>query len=383
MTRSLSRSLALLLILALLPWSTPSAAALGSTLKAWLRLGKYRETVATLVATLPEPHGGVWGLAFSPDGRRLAASSPQTGSIPLWDWRRHRVVRRFRKVGDDLESTTALAFSPDGRWLASCTSGSQSAAVQVWNARTGARVARLLGPHGGWNCDAIAFTPNGRSLIRVADFVPHDGHTLVVYDTRTWSIRWGLKTQPFSPNTLALSPHGHWAALGGDTLERSRIGASYFQEQIVLVNLVSHTLTRTIPTFPRAPPRLLYGQLVPVANNPASALAWSPDGTELAVGQWGVDPGGSDAVRIYNVRTGAVVAREPGPLGTWVSALRYTPDGKYLIEAGIRHQVELWDGAHRHLLQVIPHQAWSLAVSPNGHALALGEGRQIQVWHLK
>ena len=114
-----SKPATLLLLLALLPWSPPSAAALGTTLKAWLRLGKYRETVATKVATL-HPHGDIWGLAFSPDGRLLAASSPHTGSVQLWDWRHDRLVRRLQKApGWDIMATTPLAFSPDGRLLAS------------------------------------------------------------------------------------------------------------------------------------------------------------------------------------------------------------------------------------------------------------------------
>ncbi|MHB1530039.1 MAG: hypothetical protein ACYCXT_11555 [Acidiferrobacteraceae bacterium] len=383
MTRSSSRSLTLLLLLMLLPWSTASAATLGTTLKSWLRLGKYRETVATLVATLPEPHGGVWGLAFSPDGRLLAASSPQTGSIPLWDWRRHRVVRRFRDVGSDLTSTTALAFSPDGRWLASCTSGSgaHGAAVRVWNARTGTLIAKLLGPDGGWDCVAIAFTPKGHSLVRITDDFGPKATDFVVYDTRTWTIRWGLHTQPFLPNTLALSPHGHWAALGG-SIPR---GLRPDHQQIKIIDLEHRALVRTIPVpIPTPLPIRINGTLQTPGNATLSgALAWRPGRPEVAVGITGVDPAGSAAVRIYNVRTGALTAWEPGPIATWVTALRYTPDGRYLIEAGIRHQVELWDGAHRHLLQVIPHQAWSVAVSPNGHELALGEGGQIQVWHLK
>ncbi|MHB1530045.1 MAG: WD40 repeat domain-containing protein [Acidiferrobacteraceae bacterium] len=390
MTRSSSRSLTLLLLLMLLPWSTASAATLGTTLKSWLRLGKYRETVATLVATLPEPHGGVWGLAFSPDGRLLAASSPQTGSIPLWDWRRHRVVRRFRKVGSDIMSTTSVAISPNGRWLAYCSQGwskEHGAAVLVWHLRTGAVAARLFGPHGASDCAAIAFTPDGRSLLRVAErLFLTDRDTLTVYSTRTWRLRWGLKTQPFRPDALALSPGGHRTALGGAVYGYTYAyahPAAQVHQQILLVDLVHHTVIRAFPGFPQSPPRVLGGTLVPVANNSIRVLAWRPNGTHLVIGQWGVDPGDTPAIRRYGIKTGHVTGLEPAPLGTWVTALRYTPDGRYLIEAGIRHQVELWDGAHRHLLQVIPHQAWSLAVSPNGHELALGEGGQIQVWHLK
>ena len=58
-----------------LPVPALAIASIGAWLKGALHLGIYRERVATLQATLPEDHG-TWGLAFSPHGRYLAASSP-------------------------------------------------------------------------------------------------------------------------------------------------------------------------------------------------------------------------------------------------------------------------------------------------------------------
>jgi WD40 repeat protein len=356
-----------------------ATASIGTWLKGALHLGLYRERVATLQATLPEDHG-TWGLAFSPHGRYLAASSPQTAFVQLWDWRKGRVVRRFRKIGSDISSTTALAYSPDGRYLASCHDGAPHGAVQVWNVQAGAEVARLFGPHGSWDCSAITFSPHGRSLYRVTDDDGPKSTGFVAYSTRTWTQRWALATRPFIPNALAVSAQGHWAALGGGTYTHKN---EYFVQQIALVDLTHHTLVRLLKTFPAPPPRLIYGRLVPVANEPARALAWNPRAFEVVTGQYGVDPGGSDVIRVYDLKTGAIVAHEPGPLGTGVTALRYTPQGRYLIEAGIHHEVEIWDGSHQHLLQKIPHQAWSLAVSSHGHYLALGEGREIQVWRFR
>ena len=125
-----------------------------------LGLGAFRDAVATEVATLSTDHG-TWGLAFSPHGRYLAASSPQTAFVQLWDWRKDRVVRRFRRSGSDIMVTTPLAFSPHGRLLASC----QDVSIDVWNPHTGAIVGQIQDPPSQGGCQALAFSPRGHSLI--------------------------------------------------------------------------------------------------------------------------------------------------------------------------------------------------------------------------
>ena len=353
-----------------------------------LGLGAFRDAVATEVATLSTGHG-TWGLAFSPHGRYLAASSPQTAFVQLWDWRKDRVVRRFRRSGSDIMVTTPLAFSPHGRLLASC----QDVSIDVWNPHTGAIVGQIQDPPSQGGCQALAFSPRGHSLIWIrgeGGLAPKDA--FFVYSTRTWAIRWALATRPFEPNALAVSAHGHWAALGGGT--NGYVGKWYATiPQIVLVNLTTHRIARTIrrtflplSPFTREFPGGGPGKpiIMPMGTNIPAALAWDPSAGTVAMGVWGgLGIGSANVVRIYKARTGALVAGESGPVKTWVTALRYTPHGRYLIEAGIDNTVEIWDGDHHHLLQKIPHQAWSLAVSPHGHYLALGEGRQIQIWRLQ
>jgi len=343
----------------------------------WFGWGKYGERVATELTTL-NTRGDVAGVAFSPNGHTLAALNPEY--VTVWNWRQGRRLFHLKNTSPDTLAAMPLAYSPDGRYIAACHSSPSRIVVRVWNAHTGAVVRNIRDLVNGGGCNAIAFTPNGRSLVRIMDDDGPKDTNFVVYSTKTWQIRWALHTQPFLPSTLALSPHGHWAALGGGTNNSSESG---FQEQIALVDLAKHTLTRLIATFSPPPPRLIQGQLVPVANGPSNALAWDPKGQRLAVGETGVDPAGSDAVRIYNVRTGAIVVHESGPVGTEIHALCYAPHGRYLIESGIGHTIEIWDGAHHHLLQEIPGLAESLATSHHGHYLAMGWLGEIQIWHLQ
>jgi WD40 repeat protein len=75
----------------------------------------------------------VYGLAYSPDGQRLASASfdpiRASGEVRLWD----AVVGRELLT---LPGWVAVAFSPDGNLLAAAGSGGLAAArqVRVWDA---------------------------------------------------------------------------------------------------------------------------------------------------------------------------------------------------------------------------------------------------------
>ncbi len=85
----------------------------------------------------------IWGLAFSPDGRRLAslASFPmQVAEVKLWDLAGGRELLTLKPPGVDLVGSNGLgnsgfAFSPDGHRLSYLPGGPRrEAEVQVWDA---------------------------------------------------------------------------------------------------------------------------------------------------------------------------------------------------------------------------------------------------------
>jgi WD40 repeat protein len=79
--------------------------------------------------------GVVSAMAFSPDGRLLAA--PGYG-IGLWEAKTRKYIRA---LGEDLkQGASSLAFSPDGRLLAS---GGGDGALQIWDLRAGMLVRDL------------------------------------------------------------------------------------------------------------------------------------------------------------------------------------------------------------------------------------------------
>lgn len=70
----------------------------------------------------------VQGLAYSPDGKRLA-SGDLAGTVTLWDANEGEEIFKFTRPAGPIN---AIAFSPDGRTL---YSGSYDGRVMLWRAR--------------------------------------------------------------------------------------------------------------------------------------------------------------------------------------------------------------------------------------------------------
>jgi WD40 repeat protein len=100
---------------------------------------------------------GVRGVAFSPDGKRLAATTGepnQRGTVTLWD------VASRRQLWTHAEDTgvPAVAFAPDGRTLAVAVYGR---AARLLDADTGRVKTTLRHPQ---EVRAVAFSPDGARL---------------------------------------------------------------------------------------------------------------------------------------------------------------------------------------------------------------------------
>ncbi|MHB1677393.1 MAG: WD40 repeat domain-containing protein [Sulfuriferula sp.] len=345
--------------------------------------GKNMKDVAVKVAELPEPLEpyliGVGGLDFSADGKQLATTLVMGRKIHIWDWRSGHIVHTLEKAqgANDGMVTERIRYSPDGHLLVSCGDND----IRIWNTENWAVIRDIT--HPGFVCSAIGFTPDGKSLIAVNQ----NGvkHNLAIYDTTSWQIVWGLGTTPFYPSTLSISPDGKFVAIGGYLYDLSPTASGLsvveatqamfkrkIQHQIVIVDLAQRKIINIIPN----------------TVNFSGPLVWNPDGVHIAtmgtVGE--ID---TVMVVVFDTQTGKQAAITDEQLvGGGHSSLCYTPDGKYLIEGdmdglGNGLGVKIWDGQHRKLLQEIPGNVRSLAVSRDGHYFAMGIDKKTIVWQLK
>ncbi|MGH2875701.1 MAG: toll/interleukin-1 receptor domain-containing protein [Solirubrobacteraceae bacterium] len=137
----------------------PVVAAVGHDFYLWnLRTGR--------LTKIPPPRGKQFGrpsgVAFAPDGRRLAIvfdSGPPSPGLIVADVARRRIVASLRTPAE------VAAYSPDGRTLAVGEFGSTNGSIDLLNAAT---LKREPGFSAVRNPDvepsALAFSPNGRDL---------------------------------------------------------------------------------------------------------------------------------------------------------------------------------------------------------------------------
>ena len=107
-----------------------------------------------LINTLKLNNEWIYAIVFSADGRRFAAAG--TGPVHLWDAATLNTVATEAGFQDRVNT---LAFSPDGRTLAAASDDGTS---RVWASDTGREVAILRG-HGKQEID-LAFLGNNDSL---------------------------------------------------------------------------------------------------------------------------------------------------------------------------------------------------------------------------
>src|SRR5262249_2157392 len=157
------------------------------------------------VGQLLGQEGLIWGLAFSPDSRRIAAVTAKnkfdliTGdsdrALRVWDVASGRVVRTM--MGPAAGSEGVL-WAPAGRVLAA---GGEDPGIRLWEVMGGQERARLAGHQGP--VSALAFTPDGRRLISGS--------------SDTTALVWDLTAlgRPARPPAAGELP-GLWADLSGD-----------------------------------------------------------------------------------------------------------------------------------------------------------------------
>jgi WD40 repeat protein/serine/threonine protein kinase len=289
------------------------------------------------IFTLYGHTGVVWGVAFSPDGTRIATGSiDQTAKV--WDARTGTLQLELR---GHTGGVPGVAFSPDGTRIV--TSFDQT--VKVWDARTGAPLLELKGHTGAVN--SVAFSPDGTRIVTGSW-----DKTAKVWDARTGSPQLDLKEHKHWVLSVAFSPDGTRIVTGSaDTTAKvwdARTGTAQLELSC-------------------AP----YG---------VTSVAFSPDGTRIVTGGGAFVDG---TAKVWDARTGAPL-RELKGHRSMVYGVAFSPDGTRIVTSSADATANVWDARSGTLLRELKgHTAtvWGVAFSPDGTRVVSGSAdATVKVW---
>ena len=273
-----------------------------------------------LVARLIGESPRIESLAFSSDGRRLAAcggAPGEFGQVQVWDPVAHNATKTFNVSTDELYG---ISFAPDGKSVA--FGGADKIAHRI-NLEDGKEMLDFKA-HADWVL-ATEFTHDGKQLVSASR-----DKAMKLIDLETGRFVDDINNPLEACISLAIHPKEEKILYGGDLGQARLYRISDNQGRTS-----GRNDTNLLQTFERQ-------------AGPVSAVAFSPDGSSVAIGSVG-------PVKIYGVADGSKVLLTLSGIQGPVYSIAYRPDGSAIAVGGADGLVRLFDAKTGSLLkQFIP-----------------------------
>ncbi|KIK56926.1 hypothetical protein GYMLUDRAFT_173660, partial [Collybiopsis luxurians FD-317 M1] len=296
-----------------------------------------------LICSPLEGHAGpVWSVAFFPDSRRIASSSSDF-TVKIWDLEKGNTAQISLQGHTD--TVWSVAISPDGNRI---VSGSEDSSLRIWNSETGDLLNSLLQGHGG-PVKCVSFSPSGKHIVAGS----HD------FSIQIWDIETGAPVAvPLLGHTdtvwsVAFSPDGKKIVSGSDD-------SSVRIWDMKMGNLIGTSLQGH--------------------RGPVRSIAFSPDGRKIVSGSF------DSSVQIWDAETGSPIGNPLLGHNGRVWSVSFSPNGKRIISGSDDSSVYIWDAELHNVIKDLAHghtgSVQSVAFSPDGESIVSGSfDGSIQIWH--
>jgi WD40 repeat protein len=319
--------------------------------------------------------GRIAGLAFAPDGKAVAGACAD-GSLRLWDL--PGGAERCCLKGHD-GPALCLAFAPDGRTLAS---GGADKSVRLWDVQTGKQTQFCEG-HERW-VRRVLFVLKGEQVASI----DCEG-SLRLWDSGNGQQRHSFSTTGLGYDLLPGPDTASIITVASIRIETWDVRTAKITTSIDLPHHVGYFCAALAPDGKTIAVGM-HGAAVGVREYPGGkefrrlfgddpevlAVAFAPDGKTVATGTKG------NHAQLWDVATGKALGR----LETHddhVHGVAYSPDGRTLASL-CASNIHLWDvatGKERHCLRGHQECVTSIAFAPDGKTLASAScDKTVRLW---
>ena len=367
-----------------------------------------------------ENFGGIWSVAFSPDGQYLAAGDTKGDIIlrrvadgqPILRFKGHEgwvVSLDFNLDGDILASSScdctaklwdvntgkclytlaehqqevwSVAFSPDGNTLATgCDDGN----ARIWDVSSGRRLKVFQGHKN--EVLSVAFNVDGQQLISGSQ-----DKTIRLWEIETAQCKQILQGHDDGVRSLSLSPNGQVLASGSSDrtirlweIKTGRCLKVFQGHKNVVMSvsfsprdnlLASSSIGQEVRLWNIDTSECL--KIFQNHSNTINSIDFNPQGNILASGSY------DQSIKLWNINTYQCIKTWQG-YSNQILSVAFSPDSKTIASGGHDKKVRLWNVNGQITKTLCGHTNWvlSVAYSPSNNLLASGSAdKTVKIWDI-
>lgn len=342
-------------------------------------------------AVIASHRNGMYEPAWSSDSKLVAVGGAGV-SISIWDSTTHQLLRTLALKGN--APYGSVAFSPDGRYLAA-----GSNVISIWDAKTGEWIRDIVGPFidptrpQPRNIRSIAFSPDSKNLIAVYIGASERGgaeHTsIALYRADTGKTIYAFEPKGVIDTQLLFTSDGKYFLDGRYEIlseldhEGRPTGDIEYKTYVDIWDALTGKPVRNVSPVHVMNPTALALSFDNKLIATATSTGTKESNRNVITNKWqNID--NEDPIRIWDFASGRLVKELVGVKST-VRSMSFSPNGRYLVSCQWNKNnqtIWVWDVASGSIVDRLETSQeagppMGCMFSPDGSRLAAVNGEEL------